>query len=90
MRWLPPVPAEGRVPIALLASVLPLEQDRPVTVAGLLAHAAWRSSPERELPLTTAARVAEGRTIGAEEARELRNMWWSAELNSWRSEDATP
>ena len=95
VRWsdlvrLPPALAEARVPVALPASVLPPEQDWPATVAGLLARAAWRSSPEHELLLTAAARVAEGRAIGAEEARQLRDMWWSAELNSCSPKDDIP
>ena len=95
MRWsdlvrLPPALAEARVPVALPASVLPPEQDWLTTVAGLLARAAWRSSPEHNLLLAAAARVAEGRAIGDEEARQLRDMWWAAELNSCNPEEATP
>ena len=95
MRWselvrLPPALAEARVPVALPASVLPPERDWPATVAGLLARAAWRSSPEHDLLLAAAARVAEGRAIGDEEARQLRDMWWAAELNSCSPEEATP
>lgn len=95
MRWsdlvrLPPMLAEAYAPVALPASVLPPERDWATTIAGLLERAAWRSPPEHAFLVEAAACVAEGRAIGNEEARRLREMWWAAELDSRGPEEATP
>ena len=68
--------------IALQASVLPPEEDWPSTVASLLSRNAWRSEAEHGLLEALGPRLAAGKAPTAEEARRLRDMWWSAELNA--------
>ena len=63
-------------------SLLPPDQDWPVTVAGLLVRAAWRSSSEHDLLQRLQHRFETGGAIGAEEARQVRDMWWFAELDA--------
>ena len=92
-RWssvvrLPQDLAEALVPLSLQTSVLPPEDGWQETVRLLKARAAWRSDRERDLLQTLGTRLAEGRAVGNAEARLLRDMWWSAELNLHCTEDA--
>ena len=91
-RWsdlvrLPQDLAEALVPLSLPTSVLPPEDDWQEKVQLLEARAAWRSDRERDLLRALGARLAEGRAISNAEARLLRDIWWSAELNPHRTED---
>lgn len=92
-RWsnlvrLPQDLAEALVPLSLPTSVLPPEDDWQATVRSLEARAAWRSDGERDLLPALGARLAEGHAISNAEARQLRDMWWSAELGLHCTEDA--
>jgi hypothetical protein len=73
--------AEALVPLSLPTSVLPPEDDWRETVRLLEARAAWRSDRERDLLRALGARLAGGHAIDNVQARHLRDMWWSAELN---------
>ena len=75
------------MPLSLPTSVLPPEDDWQEKVQLLEARAAWRSDRERDLLRALGARLAEGRAISNAEARLLRDIWWSAELNPHRTED---
>ena len=93
-RWsdlvrLPQALAEALVPLSLPTSVLPPEYDWQATVRSLEARAAWRSDPERDLLSALGARLAEGHAIFNVEAQQLRDMWWSAELRSHCTGDAS-
>ena len=93
-RWsdlvrLPQDLAEALVPLSLPTSVLPPEDDWQATVRSLEARAAWRSDGERILLRALGARLAEGHAFSNAEARQLRDMWWSAELRAPCTEDAS-
>lgn len=93
-RWsslvrLPQDLAEALVPLSLPTSVLPPEDDWQATVRSLEARVAWRSDRERDLLRVLGAGFAEGYAISNADARQLRDIWWSAELIRPRTEDAS-
>ena len=93
-RWsdlvrLPQDLAKALVPLSLPTSVLPPEDDWKQTLQSLETRTAWRSDQERDLLRALGARLAEGGAISNPEARILRDMWWSAELNPHCTEDTS-
>ena len=81
--------AAAPVHLSLPTSLLPPEDDWQATVRSLEARAAWRSDRERNFLPALGAMLAEGHAISNAEAQQLRDMWWSAELGSHCTGDAS-
>lgn len=67
---------------ALPPSEAPPEENWIVTVQRLNRRAAWRTHTEHIFLESLEHGLAEGQSIGAAEARWLRDIWWDAELNN--------